>query len=126
MDIKTVGTILYWCEGSKRERDCRVEFVNSDAQMISVFMKFLRSKGVDEGRIRIRMAIHIQDDETTCKEYWAKITGLGSASFIATVVKKQSLVRNPLPYGTVSIRYNSLALLREIKQDISELATTLS
>jgi hypothetical protein len=69
-DIQTVGAILYWCEGSKREKDCPVEFVNSDSRMISIFRRYLRSKGVDEARIRIRMAIHIQDDEGC-----AKITG---------------------------------------------------
>jgi len=34
-------------------------FVNSDPRMISVFMRYLRSRHVDEARIRVRMAIHI-------------------------------------------------------------------
>jgi hypothetical protein len=58
MDIQTIGAVLYWCEGSKREKDCRVEFVNSDPKMISVFMRYLRSKNVNEARIRIRMDGH--------------------------------------------------------------------
>ncbi len=63
MNIRTIGAILYWCEGSKREKDCRVEFVNSDPEMISLFMRYLRSKRIEEARIRARMAIHVQDDE---------------------------------------------------------------
>ena len=119
MDIDEVGTILYWCEGSKRELDCRVEFVNSDPKMVSIFLRFLRSRGVDESRLKIRMANHVQDDENTCREFWKKVTGLVNRNFIATVVKAPSIARKPLPYGTVTIRYNSLELLRQIKEDIS-------
>ncbi len=126
MDIDTLGTILYWCEGSKRELDCRVEFVNSDPRMISVFLKFLRAKGIDERRLRIRMTLHVQDDENACKEYWKKVTALGDKNFMLTVVKDPSVTRKPLPYGTITIRYNSLALLRQIKNDISHLVGNLS
>lgn len=122
MSINEIGTILYWCEGSKRELDCRVEFVNSDPGMISIFLKFLRARGVEENRLRIRMAIHVQDDESVCKKYWKGITGLCDKNFISSVVKKPSIARKPLPYGTVTIRYNSLALLRQIKSDISHVA----
>jgi hypothetical protein len=121
VDIQTVGAVLYWCEGSKREKDCRVEFVNSDARMISIFMTYLRTKDVDEARIRARMTIHIQDDESDCKDYWKKVTSLDEANFISTVVKSPSYSKKPLPYGTITIRYNSLALLRQIKEEISDL-----
>ncbi len=121
VEIGDIGTILYWCEGSKRELDCRVEFVNSDARMISVFLKFLRAKGVDEGRLRVRMALHVQDDEEARKEYWKRVTSLDDKNFISTTVKLPSVARKPLPYGTLTIRYNSLELLRQIKSDISHL-----
>jgi hypothetical protein len=126
VDIQTVGAVLYWCEGSKREKDCRVEFVNSDSRMISIFMRYLRSKKVDEARIRIRMAIHIQDDEKVCRGYWKNVTSLKDSNFIATVVKSPSFTTNPLRYGTVTIRYNSLQLLRQIKQEISDIAEEIS
>ena len=126
MDIQTIGAVLYWCEGSKREKDCRVEFVNSDPRMISVFMRYLRSKNVNEARIRIRMAIHTQDDEMECKDYWKKVTSLTDSHFISTVVKRPSFTSNPLPYGTVTIRYNSLQLLRQIKKEISDIAEEIS
>lgn len=126
MNIETVGAILYWYEGSKREEDCRVEFVNSDSRMISIFMQHLRAKNVDEARIRARMTIHIQDDETECRDYWKKVTSLKDFNFISTVVKDPSVSRKPLPHGTVAIRYNSLQLLRQIKEEISDLAERMS
>jgi hypothetical protein len=126
MDINEVGTLLYWCEGSKREEDYRVEFVNSDPKMVAVFMKYIRAKGVDEKRLRLRLAIHIQDDETECKKYWIELTGLNDSNFMSTIVKKRSSWKKHLPYGTLTIRYNSISLLREIKAEISSMAERLS
>jgi hypothetical protein len=67
------------------------------------------------------MAIHTQDDEQVCKEYWKKVTSLDDKNFMTTIVKAPSVARRPLPYGTVTVRYNSLGLLRQIKDDISRL-----
>jgi hypothetical protein len=125
VDLNTVGTLLYRCEGSKRERDRRVELVNSDPKMVAIFMKYLRLKEIDENRIKIRMMIHRQDDELQCKDYWKRVTALKDSNFISTVVKETSRVRHPLPYGTVAIRYNSVSLLRQIKSDIQELVEHL-
>jgi hypothetical protein len=77
---------------------------------------------VDERQLRIRLGIHVQDDDEECKEYWKTVTGLSDSNIISTVVKGQSLSRRPLPHGTVAIRYNSLSLLREIKNKISVIA----
>ena len=126
MDLESAGTLLYWCEGSKRERDRRVEFVNSDPKMIAIFMRYLRAKGIDEGRIRARMTIHRQDDEQRCKNYWKRVTSLNYSNFISTVVKETSIARKPLPYGTVAVRYNSVRLLRQIKSDICDLVERIS
>jgi len=126
VDIATIGVILYWCEGSKREDDRRVEFVNSDPRMISIFMRYLRTKDIDEARIRARVTIHVQDDEVECKDYWKKVTSLNDSNFISTVVKSPSFSKKPLPYGTVAIRYNSLQLLRQVKEEISNFAEEIS
>jgi len=126
VDINEAGALLYWCEGSKREEDYRVEFVNSDPRMVSIFMKYLRGKGVEERRLRIRLSIHVQDDEEECKAYWKTVTGLRDYHFISPVVKKQSNWRRHLPYGTATIRYNSVELLREVKKEIWVMADCLS
>jgi len=67
------------------------------------------------------MTIHVQDDEALCKEYWKRVTSLEEGNFMTTIVKKPSLWRKPLPYGTITVRYNSLEMLRRIKNDISRL-----
>jgi hypothetical protein len=89
--------------------------------MVSVFMRYLRAKGVDEKRLRIRMVIHVQDDEYECKRYWKGATRLEDCNFLPTIMKSPSFSRKPLPFGTVTIRYNSVELLRQINREISEL-----
>jgi hypothetical protein len=126
VDIKEAGALLYWCEGSKRERDCRVEFVNSDPQFVSIFMRYIRAMGIDEKRLRLRMEIHTQDAEQSCRKYWKGIIVASDSNFIATSVRTTSIIRKPLPYGTITIRYNSLAFLQTIKKEILELAERLS
>jgi hypothetical protein len=126
MDVRSAGTIMYWCEGSKRERDYRVEFVNSDPSMIMIFMKYLRGMGIDERRIRARLVIHQQDDVTACEKFWMKVTSLGKPNFLMTSVRNRSESKTPLPHGTITIRYNSISLLRQIKADIAVLAQELA
>ena len=116
---------MYWCEGSKRKRDRRVEFVNSDPDMLRVFMRYLRFKRVEERRIRARMMIHIQDVEDECREFWQGVTGLGESNFISTVVRPQGKAKKHLPYGVLTIRYNSVELLSEVKSDIKNLTDIL-
>ncbi|MDG7009064.1 MAG: hypothetical protein JRN06_12705 [Nitrososphaerota archaeon] len=126
MDLNSAGALLYWCEGSKRERDRRVEFVNSDPQMTSIFLRYLRSMRIEEDRIRIRMMIHLQDDEDACREHWKGITGLQDLSFMRSVVKRTGPLKKPLPQGAVTVGYNSLELLRRVKLDILTAARRLS
>jgi len=125
MDLNSVGTTMYWCEGSKRDRDYRVEFVNSDPAIIKVFMKFLRTKGIEERRLRARVSVHDTDDIQECEEFWMRVTSLGPPNFLLASVRRTSPARTPLPHGTLTIRYNSIELLRSIKNDISELSRRL-
>ena len=85
----------------------------------------MRSKGVDETRLRFRLAIHCDDNERACKDYWKSVAGAKDSSFIATVIRDSSVHKSKLPYGTITVRYNSLALLMEVKKDISTLAERL-
>jgi hypothetical protein len=54
------------------------------------------------------------------------VTLLNDSNFIATVVKSPSFTANPLPYGTVTIRYNSPRLLQQVKEEIPDVAEEIS
>jgi hypothetical protein len=95
MDISSAGTILYWCEGSKKDRDYRVEFVISDPVMVRVFMMYLRGKGIDENRIGARISLHEQADIAACEEYWKCETSLQNSNFLSASLRRTSLARVP-------------------------------
>ncbi len=61
--------VLYMAEGSKRSRE-RVEFVNSDMQMIRL-AKLWFSEFVDKTRMRYRLQYHADHDVDELKQYWS-------------------------------------------------------
>jgi len=50
-------------------------------------MRFLQTKGIDERRLKARVMIHIQDDETEGRSYRKRVASLDDYNFISTVVK---------------------------------------
>ncbi|HEX5598675.1 MAG TPA: helix-turn-helix domain-containing protein [Micromonosporaceae bacterium] len=45
-DLLLLGAAIYWCEGSKSKpwrRDDRLKFINSDARLLALYLRFLES-----------------------------------------------------------------------------------
>ena len=60
-EILIAGAIAYWCEGAKSKpyrRAEQVNFINSDANVIRLFIAFLSLAGVAPQRLRCRVHIH--------------------------------------------------------------------
>jgi hypothetical protein len=43
-NLRTVGLLLYRCEGTKRGNKRMIEFVNSDDEIIGTFIQFLEKE----------------------------------------------------------------------------------
>ncbi|MCL5407095.1 MAG: hypothetical protein M1429_01190 [Patescibacteria group bacterium] len=81
-----IGMSLYWAEGSKKNR--RFEFINSDPEMISLMMRWLREIcQIRNDQIIIRIYIHEFYKNENCEKFWAEITGLSLDNFASTVYK---------------------------------------
>jgi len=120
-ELKIAGVMLYWAEGTLKGNT--VDFTNSNAYMIQVFLKFLRQIcGIDERRLRLYLYAYSYSDLKTIKEYWHKITGISLNQFTKPYIKEGSLSKNnrKLPYGLVHIRYNDKKLLKIIDSWISD------
>src|SRR2546428_13148163 len=74
-------------------------------------MRFLQTKGIDERRLKARVMIHTQDDETECRPYRKRVASLDDYNFISTIMKKPSIAK-PLAHGTVAIRHDSVFCAR--------------
>ena len=116
-DILIVGVVLYWAEGYKRlkvrdgrERmDHKISFVNSDADMISIFIRFLlETLKVPSEKVHLSMRLYAHINEKDARAYWMRATGLSSESFYKTTylisgASKGVRPYNRLPWGTLQV-----------------------
>lgn len=127
MTIKEIGTALYFCEGTKERLSTtnakvrRIEFCNSNSKIIRYFMKYLRSFGIEEKKLRARLHLHKGDSELDVMEYWSALVEIPHNQFIKTSWKKKASCRKrKVPYGLLSIRYGDAELFKRIMKDIDE------
>jgi transposase len=92
-ELFLLGVGLYWAEGSKDKeydrREC-VTFVNSDPEMIEVFLRRLDLLGVERGRLRFTVMIHETADVAGAEGYWADLVGSDRAAFYKTTLKRHN------------------------------------
>lgn len=112
-DLKLILAALYWGEGEKRGGI--VNFVNSDSDMISLYLMLLRNcYHVDEDRLRVRLHLHNYHNKELMIDFWSKVTGIGKNSF--SVYNKPHTGKNKKPgyKGCLSIRYGDSRIIKEI------------
>jgi transposase len=92
-EILIAGAIAYWCEGAKNKpyrRTDRVDFINSDPQMIRFFLRFLEVAGVSKESLICGVSIHESADVTGAEHFWMEITGIDPAQFTKPVLKRHN------------------------------------
>lgn len=107
-ELFLIGATLYWAEGSKKDR--RTTFVNSDSEMINLFIRWLKEclyiKSED-----IYCHVSINEDHKkriiAVEKYWSKITGISLSDFTKPSYKK---VKNKKFYANFSHHYGTLFL----------------
>lgn len=89
-EIIIAGAIACWCEGAKSKPyriDEQVRFVNSDPDLIRLFLKFLDRAGVSRERLRYCVQIHESADVDAATSYWASVTTAAPDQFTRPVIK---------------------------------------
>jgi predicted transcriptional regulator len=93
-EVIIAGAIAYWCEGTKnkayRRADNRVVFINSDTQLILLFLRFLAVAGVERERIYCRVAIHENANVAAAQQFWQQVTGLPDEQFQKPTLKRHN------------------------------------
>ena len=121
------GCMLYWAEGSKQRN--RVEFTNSDPEMVRFFVRFLkRYWDLRDDQIRVTcnlFADHV-DRQREIERFWLEVAGLPRESLRTSTVNVYSKYskkkrRNRLPYGTCRISVCRTWLVQTIFGAIQEL-----
>lgn len=116
------GCMLYWAEGAKDRN--RLEFVNSDVNMIELFIDFLRiSLKIPDSQIHARIHCHSDNPEdiSNIQEYWSDILKLPLENFGKVQIKNGSKSRkNRLEYGVCGLRVESTSYVQHIFGAIQE------
>ncbi|MDG5802004.1 hypothetical protein P9869_04920 [Streptomyces ossamyceticus] len=92
-ELFLVGVGLYWAEGSKSKpyarREC-VTFVNSDPDVIALYMAWLDLLGVERERMRFRVMIHETADVDAAERFWAALAQVDVGTFGKATMKKHN------------------------------------
>ncbi|MGW7572596.1 hypothetical protein [Streptomyces sp. NPDC054765] len=92
-ELFLIGVGLYWSEGSKSKPyrlSERAMFINSDPDMIRVYLTWLRLLGVSDERLRFHVHIHESADVRAAEQFWADLTGADQSAFGKTTLKKHN------------------------------------
>ncbi len=120
------GCMLYWAEGGKGRNT--VKLVNSDPELISTFLRFLRTHfEVDGEMVNIRcnlFADHVAR-QREIEGFWLRKLELPPSSLrrsIVNVYSKHSQKKrtNMLPYGTCTLHVHRTRIVQTIFGSIQE------
>ncbi|MGC0376808.1 hypothetical protein [Streptomyces sp. SAI-229] len=96
-ELFVIGVGLYWAEGAKSKsysRRERITFVNSDPDMITVFMAWLNLLDVDPANLRFAVQIHESADVAAAEEFWAHHVGIDTSRLMKTTLKRHNPLTN--------------------------------
>jgi len=122
-NLKLAGLLLYWSEGYKSSKSSGIDFVNSDPEMIFVFINFLRKiYKVDEKRLRILLYCYTDQNIPKLIDFWSKLTKIPKSQFskpyIRTDFRKDG---RKMEFGMIHIRYADKKLFSCIMGSIAEM-----
>jgi hypothetical protein len=92
-DLLVALAVSYWCEGTKSkpwQRREHLRWMNSDPNLVRLFLKGLRVLGVTADRVRLRVQIHETADEAAAREWWAVQLGWSAEDFQRSTIKRHS------------------------------------
>ncbi len=112
---KVLCSLIYWCEGAS-DLDGKVDFTNSDPELIKTFLTLLRSVyDIDESKFRVLMHLHSYHNEEKQKQFWSNVTGMSKNQFLKTYQKRNTQTRKKEDYeGCISVRYHDVDLQRQL------------
>jgi transposase len=92
-ELLIAGAVAYWAEGAKAKpwrTNERVQFINSDATMIRLFLRWLDSIQVSRDDLVLRVSIHETADVVKAVRYWADVCEVDPSVFRRTTLKRHN------------------------------------
>ncbi len=118
IDLKIIGTALYWAEGYTASRNSII-FANADPRMIRLMMLFFRKVcKVPENKFRGKISIHPHLNIKRAERYWSKVSSIPLKRFnkpLLAISKSSQGKRDTLPMGTFRILIGDVYTCSKIK-----------
>jgi transcriptional regulator with XRE-family HTH domain len=92
-ELELLAAVAYWCEGSKSKpwrRSEYLQFINSDPDLIRIFVTWLQRRGVGIDRLRLCVNIHESADVDAATAYWAGVVGCDVSVFAKPLIKRHN------------------------------------
>ncbi|HZP50398.1 hypothetical protein [Actinocrinis sp.] len=92
-ELMLLGVALYWAEGVKDKPYSRreyIQFINSDAGMMRVFLSWLDLVGVEEVDRQYRISIHESANLAAAEDFWRRVVGKPEADFRKATLKRHN------------------------------------
>lgn len=99
-DFILMAGMLYWGEGNKKYE---LNIINSDPDLIRIFIKGLLALGVPIERIKISLRLYGDLDEEKAIEYWIGILNLNRTNLVS-INYLHGKKEGKLPYGMCRLR----------------------
>ncbi|MFE5939215.1 hypothetical protein ACFQ69_28110 [Streptomyces sp. NPDC056470] len=92
-ELFIAGVTLYWAEGAKDKAYSRreaLQFINSDPNVITLYLRWLELLGVTRDRMRFRVSIHETADVAEAERFWAGLAGVDTSTFQKATLKRHN------------------------------------
>jgi hypothetical protein len=112
--IRLLCALMYWCEGAKGKD--RVDFTNSDPNLVQLFLKYLRvGFALEEHKFRVNIQLHTYHNANKQIAYWSRITAIPEKQFNKPYQKTHTSIQIREDYqGCISIRYHDADVARHL------------
>jgi transposase len=92
-ELFVAGVVAYWAEGAKTKpwgKREGVDFINSDPDMVRLFLNWLDLVGVSKEHLSYRVAIHESADVETALRFWSNVVQAPPEQFLRTTLKRHN------------------------------------
>lgn len=120
------GINLYWGEGDSKLKNGMVRLVNTDARMLSLFVKFLKKFcEISNEKILTTMTLYPDLNEEKCKLFWSKSINIPTQQFRKTQFIRGRHPTKKVENGMCTVLVHSRGLKEKIYTWIDLLAKKL-
>ena len=112
-EYKLFLALLYWGEGAKTEN--RVAFINSDPEMIKVYLWLFRNSFIiNENKLRVIIHLHNYHNQEEMLNFWSDVTAIPKTNFSVYNKPNTGINKKPGYKGCLSIRYGDSRIIKEV------------